>query len=117
MFNCICYFITCKPCLYSTAHAKAANSTTVPPEGSSHFPPIPLKGLPSELVEPGGDAMLPRPLIIRSAKPEDVGADTASVTVPITTAVPPGANDTGLPDIIITGPPSMRVGVPMMKFY
>lgn len=61
--------------------------------------------------------MLPRPLIIRSAKPEYVGADKASVTVPITTAVPPGANDTGLPDTVIAGPPSMRVGVSMMKSY
>ena len=38
----------------------------------------------------------------------------ASVDVPITTAVPAGAKDTGVPDTVIAGPPGIRVWPPIM---
>jgi hypothetical protein len=59
--------------------------------------------------------MLASPLIIRPAKPRDEGVDMASISVPIMTAVPPVANNTGVPDTAISGPPGVRVWFPMMK--
>lgn len=85
----------------SINHAKVPKIPAIPHADSSNSLLLPLNGAPSDSVGLGRGAMLASPLIIRSAKPGDEGVDMASVNVPIMTAVPPVANDTGFPDTVI----------------